>query len=233
MKFFSITTLALTLFTANAFSAIEPQSTTSISNFELNRTNKNVNLALKAGLITGGISGSGIDAAYYLNPNLLVGFEYLQGDEDLRDKAASSIYSNVDKAKISSKFYGVYGKYFTGSTFALTGGLYQRSIDAKIKISSSLDKNYYLSTSSTGSATVAKFGLGNYWSWNFGLTLGCEWVGVQMPVGNKKDRSSLDYGSSVSKSTAQEDLELVDDLSKTFSSSTTYSLLNLHLGYNF
>lgn len=233
MKFFGVTALLFTICATNSFGAVNSESTTNISNFELNRTNKMYNLALKGGNISGGIPGYGIDVAYYTNPNLLIGLEYLQGKDDRKDELHTSLYANIDKVQLESKIFGIYGKYFTGPTFALTGGFYQRSITGIVKVSSSTDSNDFISTSSNGVATVAKIGVGNYWSWNFGLTLGCEWIGAQVPIANQNEKSSISYGTNTSKSNKNELLGLVENLSKDFSSSTSYSLLNLHLGYNF
>lgn len=215
--------------------AIENETVINKSSFEENRANTNLNLALKLGYIAGGITGSGIDLGYHLNENLIIGAEYLQGKDDLRDAVNSntSLSTSIDKVSLQAQFYGIYSKYFMGPTFAVTGGVYQRSINSEIAISSNYDDEIFVSTKSKGSATVAKLGIGNYWSWKFGLTLGCEWIGAQVPIANKKMDSSFTVGSKHSSKDKESIQKIGDDLSKTFSSNTTWSLLNVHLGYNF
>src|SRR5690349_16241029 len=108
--------------------AVDNENIASMSSFENNRVNTKLNLALKAGFIAGGLTGSGADVGVYLNKDLILGAEYLQGKDNLKDQGSVITMGRVDKSTVQSQVYGVYAKYFTGPTFAITSGIYHRSI---------------------------------------------------------------------------------------------------------
>lgn len=225
--------LLLSLLTVKVLGAVGNESVIAVDSNEMGRMNKTLSLALKAGSVTGGISGSGIDVGYYLSPDFIIGGEYLKGETDLKDSFSERIFSTIDKSKVNAQVYGLYGRYFAGSTFAINSGIYYRNIESEIDVSSRYDKSYFISTKSQGSATVAKLGIGNYWSWSSGISLGCEWIGVQAPIANRNHKTTFLAGNGVTKSEKQSSFKLIDDLSQTFSSLTTWNVLTVHLGMSF
>lgn len=110
--------------------------------------------------------------------------------------------------------------YFIGTTFAVNGGFYYTNIEEKGRLRSNKSDSYKIN----GNALTTKIGLGNFWSWKFGLTLGCEWVGVAFPP---LFSSYSVTGTSTANITAGKDR--IDALKK----NGVLQLLNVKLGYQF
>lgn len=193
------------------------------------RQSHSVNVNLKTGFIVGAVSGSGIDVSLNRDSTVQWGLAYSTGSFDLRSLLTSTSGVDTDKVLLSAQLLEVYGKYFPENTFAITGGLGYRVIKSDIDIHSQTDAGF-VRTTSTGNAVVAKIGIGNYWSWDSGFNLGCEWVGYLLPLQSSYSSST----SSTITSTRLADLrDDAQDLGKTFAKTGTMQLLNLTLGWSF
>lgn len=193
------------------------------------RARKHFGVALKSGLAVGLISGSGLDGYMNLNPKLQFGLSYVMGTLDLKSSVTALTGANIDKLNLNVSLIEAYAKYFVGNSFALIGGLGYRNINSDISVTSTTGSKNTATSKSTGTAFVAKIGLGNYWSWKSGFTLGCEWVGYLTPLSSaySSDSSGVSTASMASLNNS------ANDLSKTFASTSTAQFLNLAIGYSF
>lgn len=185
-------------------------------------------LAVKGGMIASGIPGSGVEAYMNLSPKFQVGLGFSSGTLDLSSLVSTVALVSIDKVNLNAQIIDVYSKYFVGNSFALTGGLAYRNMNSEINVSSSGSS---ISTTSSGSAITAKVGIGNYWTYDFGLTIGCEWVGYLAPLSSSYSSTSTQTGTVSSNLTnVRNDAE---DLGKTLAKTGSVQLLNLTLGYSF
>ncbi len=195
------------------------------------KNDRNAWTTFRTGLIVGGVPGAGVDLAYKLNPSVQVGVNLLSGSYDAKPLITST-YSNVtiDKVDLNARIYEAYGRYFLSKSFAFTGGLSYRQIDSEIMVSSS-DRKTFINTKSKGEAIAAKIGVGNYWTWDSGFTLGCEWAGYMVPVSGSYTSSTDSAGIlSDDMTSIKKDSE---DLGKFYAKSSLTQLLNLVVGYSF
>lgn len=212
---------------------IPKTSTVILNESENSRQNKKTSLALRSGSIAGGISGSGVDISFFSDTNTQFGIEYMTGTHDLKPDIASIYSETIDKANLNAQLIGIYGKYFTGNSFAINGGISFRKIEADYIITNKSLSDYYVNSEVSGSATIGNIGIGNYWSWDNGFVLGCEWINYQIPLANKKYSSNTITGPGFDKSKSDELEKISMDLAKLFSSASTLQVLNIYLGYSF
>jgi hypothetical protein len=201
------------------------ESTTgrSFGQMDNNEEAKRINVAGKAGFMIGSILGTGIGGYYKMTPHLQIGMSYASGVRDLN----TDLENPVDRAILKGQIIEVGGRYFTGDSFAIVGGIGQRNVDFDLRVSS---KSNFIATKAKGSAIVTHLGIGNFWTMPTGFTIGCEWIGMNIPV-----TSSFD--STVTENIGGSKLEGVrktnEDLAKLMATTRSLQLLNFELGYNF
>ena len=205
------------------------QNESEMGSSEVARSTKWGGVAFKSGFGVDIVPVSGIDIYMNMNSRLQLGFGYSSGKLDLSSAILSDTTSK-NTSDISAQLIDLYAKYFVGNSFALTGGLTHRTIKSHIFVSSltgasSIDLNV------SGAALTGKIGIGNYWSWDGGFTLGCEWVGYQSPLTSSFSSKTVSVGiPSDSMDNVADDGE---SLGRTFSKTGTLQLLNLAIGYSF
>lgn len=155
------------------------------------RSRKNSTISARAGLLIGGFSGAGGEYLYGISEDFQVGVFGAAGTYDLKPLLDDyqSLGISYDKAETSySLFYGQ-ARYFVGNSFFVNGGIGQRSFTSTFAISDNSGNSLDLSTEA--SSIIAQFGIGNIWSFDFGMVLGCEWIGYTQPL-------SSSYSSTIS-----------------------------------
>ncbi len=220
--------LVFNAFTANAQSRNALNSNQMQSRDVSARSANNFVVNGSMGNIAGGISGAGVEGMYRKNSKLEFGFEFHTGSLSLIDKIDTTSSVKLEAADLNAKYFGGIARYFVGETFAVNGGLGYRQIDSLIRVSSSSSS---IQTTSNGNAFYARVGIGNYWTWNSGFSLGCEWIGAQVPLSSSY--SSESQSSGVSSSSMENVRETGEDLGKTLAKSTIFQALNLKIGYTF
>jgi hypothetical protein len=148
---------------------------------EMNRQGKEYLLTGEIGFAVGGVPSAGATAGFFLDPNSLIQIDYTSGqlswfDYDARTKTA-----------------GINYKHFVANSFYFRGGAAYRQVK--------LDYGRFLSFSSkreVGSSEniVADVAIGNQWQWS-GFTMGCDWIGVMVPIARlKNDFDTTGYSNS-------------------------------------
>lgn len=205
------------------------QNDSEMGSSEIARSTKWGGVSYKSGLGIGIIPVNGIDIYMNMNSRLQVGIGYSSGTLDLSSLILSDTTSK-NKTDISVQLIDLYAKYFVGNSFAVTGGLTHRTIKSHIFVSS-LTGSSSIDMNVSGSGVTGKIGIGNYWSWDGGFTLGCEWVGYLSPLTSSFSSKTVSVGI------PSDSMDNVADdgksLGRTFSKSGSYQLLNLAIGYSF
>lgn len=181
------------------------------------------------------IPSMGLNAGYYLNPDLIIQLELSSGQSDLAVKSSSDTSSI--SSDITAKTVGVNAKYFTGNSFYFKGGLAYRQIGLKnlnytsgvSTLSSSSASQTKISISDMGSvdSAAAELSIGNQWQWST-FTIGCDWLGVMVPLAVVKidDRITTSGMSSADRKSLQ-------DAWTTLGKATSVQIGRFYLGASF
>jgi hypothetical protein len=160
----------------------------------------------------------GTDLQFHLN--------YLGGSKSISETAIDSSGTWESSAKLTGMYLSADARYFLGNSFNLSSGLGYRAATVDYTISGPATVSGKIDISSI----VIPFFLGNIWSFDNGLYLGCDWVGVLIPIsGSTKSSISGTLTSTQSKSLNDSLVSTGDSLSKR----TSITLLLTHLGWAF
>jgi hypothetical protein len=191
---------------------------------EATRTSKVGGIAIKGGALVLQTLGTGVEGYFNINPRFQVGLDYYRVRGS---KAKFGWYWDPFRPTVDEHLFELYAKYFVGNSFALTGGLtYSRS-----------DESFTTSDNKTEIANfnsevyALKVGLGNYWAFDFGLTLGCEWVGAISE--SLFSSSSYSYATASTAETTATYRELVENRKRKYKNEAHLQLLNVTVGYTF
>lgn len=143
--------------------------------------------------------------------------------------ASISVPGYIDLGGISEKRYSLMAKRYFGNSFHLDFGAFYNDLEAKL--GNDILQNYLGQNTSTQigvEGVGALIGIGNRWQWVNGLTLGVDWIRVNVPVATTDtDEDALSYiGSSSDRSN-------IKDYINKFNHIPTFVLLGLNLGYTF
>lgn len=140
---------------------------------EHNRMNKKFTVSTDlTGVGANQTNHAGISGSYFLNRNALVMAEINKGSADGR----YFFTSDEDDFNINGNSFGLYFKKFNGNSFYFRTGLEYRNVNYEY---ANYSESYSFSFS--GSSLAAAFIIGNQWQWE-NFTLGCDWVGLGVPV---------------------------------------------------
>lgn len=116
----------------------------------------------------------GVGGSYYLYPNLFLGAEYTSGSSTLKGITSKNTTIGL-RAKyfLTDSFY--LGSGLTNYTFALNGEQEFKNSSDVVVTKSDLDIEV--------KGNTFDFFIGNQWNLYDYLTLGCDWVGISLPVG--------------------------------------------------
>lgn len=128
--------------------------------------------------------------------------------------------------KITGKSFGVHYKRFSGNSFYWRAGLDYRTINYK----HTYDKTpYYEHSEFDGQSLAGNFQIGNQWQWE-NFTLGCDWVGVSLPVTSSSSNETVAVSGAGSLSFEKNRLE---DDKKILIKNGHLNLLRFYLGWAF
>lgn len=181
-----------------------------------NRMGKKSQVTAGSGLIIGLIPGAGLNYEYFLTPNSTLQLQAAQGEVDTWFFSDHTFEGTL----ISANY-----KRFEGNSFYYrVGGDYR-----KIKVSSN-DKDFGIFASDerisgTAESLSASIAIGNQWQFE-SFTIGCDWIGLTVPVINISNTFKSDNMASASYASDKKDWE---DL-KTQPSA---QILRLYLGASF
>lgn len=147
------------------------------------RQNQNYMLTVQlGGMGPSYVSSTGIEFAFYHNPNILWGLEVTGGKNSVSGNS-NGLYgdTNLNAAiNTQAKSLGVFGKFFLGNTFYIRGGLDFRSATYSFVYNDTANSTQ-TSYGFNGNSSVATVLIGNQWQWE-NFTLGCDWVGLGLPL---------------------------------------------------
>ncbi len=121
---------------------------------------------------------------------------------------------------INTKSIGVHWKHFTGNSFYFNTGIDFRKVDYDYRSTVTSTQSHFDSTSA-----IISFAIGNQWQWN-SFTMGCDWIGLSLPVADKISNASITTGSAFEEGDFKDDQDL-------FSGKTHIQLLRFYLGASF
>jgi len=129
--------------------------------------------AMLVGMGPSSVNSYGVQFGKFINSNSLFLGEVTNGSDSW-----GTVILFGSRREINSTTVGLHYKYFTGNTFYVRFGADYRTIKYR--------QTYYWTSSNEmrnfdGESTALNFQLGNQWQWS-GFTLGCDWVGVALPI---------------------------------------------------
>ena len=174
-------------------------------------------------MLTYGLSGE-----YHSSSKLLVGASLLTGTKSKTIDDTQGGFGASASAKLTGTAFLVTGRYFFGNSFNLTSGLGYRtaSINYTISVASSLS-NINIDGKLEIQSIVVPLFIGNRWSWKSGFSLGCDWIGIMVPVtGSSKGSVSGTLSSSDASSINDEFVALGNSLAKQASATLLLTTLS-------
>lgn len=160
---------------------------------QVNRQEKNYVLAAQLlGAGSAGVLQMGVIAGVHLDSNNIIQFEASGGS--LKNSAFITNPSIGDGVRtVDGYSAGVHFKHFTGNSFYFKTGVDYRHVKYRYEgnwpFSSNDDYNF------EGDGFVGTFVIGNQWQWS-NFTLGCDWVGITVPLSHNIQNKSIESGSS-------------------------------------
>jgi hypothetical protein len=151
----------------------------------------------------------GASASYSLNPNFKVGLTYLQGKKsvDISDSTVTA------KGDLTGMAVNIQARYFLSNSFNLSSGLGYRAANIKYNVADTVG-NHVEGELKISSITIPFF-IGNSWTWESGFTLGCDWIGVFIPLsGSSKGSTTGNLSSSTITDLNSDFVEMGDKLAK-------------------
>jgi len=185
------------------------------------------------------ITPVGIDIPTLIAPP--VGVDYFFNKDwqmGLRIGGASAEQNNGDsKSSATYTNQGVLARWFPDTnSFNWSAGLYQRNwtADATVSYTDSKTKlNASAAAGITANATVLALGLGNQWTYDFGMTLGFDWLVLNAPIATSATSkfNATAAGTTVTDPNADAELKKLSDLLNQLSGLP--GLLILQIGWSF
>jgi hypothetical protein len=198
-----------------------------------NRSEKHVlGAGVQGGFVLGGVTGFGVNVFHPLSPRWQLALEYQVGNySDSSGKADAETSSDiVSKSELNINLINAYARFFVWESFNLHLGLGQRMIDYSIVVEDKTGDNS-IEVSGKASSTNIIFGLGNIWTFGFGLYVGADWIAYMQPVSSTYSSSTKTTGVLT---TLQDELAKDgQDLAKFMAEVGTTQLLMVNVGYVF
>ena len=160
---------------------------------------------------------SGLMFGYYYSSNDIL---FVEATHGTLTSSLTSLDVNGEGYNLDSKSIGAHWKHFTGNSFYLNTGVDFRSMEYKyVSTFSSTDSKF------DGKSFVLSFSIGNQWQWD-NFTLGCDWVGIVVPVSSSISGDSITTGSSIAAADFKKDQD-------TLVKKSHAQLLRFYLGASF
>ncbi len=226
-KLFLSLTLMLSCLTQSALAqndkgqpqTVERYSVGASDTSDANRVGKRFYLSAQPiGFAVAPVPAIGLNAGYYLNPDLILQVEYSSG------KLPRLFYD------LEARTLAFNAKYFFGGSFYMKGGAAYRQLAIKnvTCLFCSQPNRVLLEDAGAADSIAAELAIGNQWQWD-NFTLGCDWIGLMVPVATIGVRNSFSTKSTISKS----DREELDKSWESLAKVQSFELLRLYLGASF
>ncbi len=137
------------------------------------RTGHQFGVMAGGGQVVGSINGADVEGYWMPSPSMQVGLAYMQGSEDLGTLEDTQFVT--DDFGINAKLIVARFRYFIGNTFNLSAVLGERLINAHATISSKTTTDQ-VKLDINSNSTVVGLTIGNHWTYDFGMTLGVDYV---------------------------------------------------------
>ena len=171
----------------------------------------------------------GVGAAFNMKPSLAIGIHYLAGSKTINYASTEGGSKVTGEAKLQGSAGYVYGRYFFGNSFNMMAGLGVRAATMEYTLAeSSADLN--LNGKVDIQSLAAPVFIGNRWTFASGMTIGCDWLGVFIPLSGKA-KSSLD--GNLSSSTVTDLNQKFVSLGDQLAHKTTLTLFLTSFGWAF
>lgn len=190
-----------------------------------NRAGKQYQLtAILTGVGPSYSSTTGLSLGYFLDRDKMLLIEGTGKSTTRRETTwFSTSRSTYD---INSESLGIHFKHFVGNSF-----YYRAGVDYR-KLGYDYQNNFSNTTeqiSFSGDSVALNFQIGNQWQWD-NFTLGCDWVGLSMPISsNVKDKSL----NTAAQADAVYYNNKIEDDSTLYIKNTNLNLLRFYLGASF
>ncbi len=167
----------------------------------------------------------GAAASYNIQPNLAAGLTVLTGSRSISESTTDGGLTISSSAKLDGMAAYGYGRYFFGNSFNVTGGLGLRSATIKYEVDAPSIVTHVDGKIDIQSIVLPVF-IGNRWTWDSGFTIGCDWIGIMIPIsGSTKGSINGTLTNDSMKKLNQDLVDLGDSLAHT--TSTTLFLTSI------
>jgi hypothetical protein len=137
-------------------------------------------------------------------------------------------FIGVDLGEIKERRFTLHARRYVSNSFHFSFGGVLSDFSARLG-SDTLDTfGNSLSSSFSARNLGITFGTGNRWQWNNGLTLGVDWIRLNVPLIQTGVEDNV-----LDDLPGGEDREDIKNVIETFNRIPTFVLLGLHLGYTF
>jgi hypothetical protein len=130
---------------------------------------------------------TGVSIGKFINRNQLILLDFMNG-------SGSGKFFWVSEYEVKTNSVGAYFKHYTGNSFYYRAGLDYNRTEYKHTYRSTYNSDWNSNASFDGQSLNVGFAIGNQWQWE-NFTLGCDWVGVSVPVSSQISNESLNSGS--------------------------------------
>lgn len=171
------------------------------------------------------VGSSGLSLGFHLDPDSIVLVEMTSGRSTLSSNVWGLDFSDA-VTTVSGQSLGVHFKKFAGNSFYVRTGLDYRKIDYNYKNSpfSATEEMSF-----DGHSIAANFQIGNQWQWE-NFTLGCDWVGVTVPITSEVSEPRLNASAQSNASYYYSEYKRESDY---YLKSMNINLLRFYLGASF
>jgi hypothetical protein len=167
-------------------------------------------------------SSLGLQGSYFLNRNSLVTLEVTSGTLTSNANISVAGSQSGSSMDLKTKSIGAHFKHFTGNSFYYRLGADLRTADYSYTYNGTNSDFYKFK----GSSIALNLQIGNQWQWD-NFTLGCDWIGLSVPLTSRiSDESLSATAPSYYSSWRTSDEEL-------FVKNTHLNLLRFYLGASF
>ncbi len=158
---------------------------------------KNKELSLIAGLFFADIPGYGGSGSYKYSPELSFGSELILNSLNLREnqKEKELYYRNIALRFLQLGGFVRWNFSFSESFFVKAAASYRYLETGMNGFKSTTNGDFDFSLATKAHYLVASSSFGNRYKFQNGITLGCEWIGVAVPISLKKSSSGEYNGS--------------------------------------
>jgi hypothetical protein len=137
-------------------------------------------------------------------------------------------FIGVDLGEIRERRFTLHARRYVGNSFHFTSGAVYSAFKAGLGSDFLDDLGNELNSEFSADNLGVTAGLGNRWQWDNGITLGVDWLRLNVPVLETRVEDNV-----LDDVPGARDREDVKDVIRTFNRIPTFVILGLNLGYTF